>query len=560
MKNEIGNKPSEYFPDLPLGSTVDKNNITITQDPTKPGSVDVHVPIYDKDGNKTEEVIHLSGFKPNASLSGNTNPAKDAATKLEAAVSGLSDANRPTKYPQEIIDDTEILQNVKNEIATNPDKYFPNLPEGSHINKGDIVLTSNPSKPNGVDVQIPITLPNGIVETPTIHLDGFKPGTNKPTTPKPSKEMQQVIKDTIIANGNTLVKDKLEANPSLLDKIQSDLNNAVQTGDLANQLFDGLNANGHHSTVSFGKPEINADGDLQVPIIVDGWFDGKNFVDGHTETVVIPTLRPAKDPDTSKPITLPHGLSDVTVIPNSGNDGYQSLDSSSLTQQQITDIIKQEIANSFSPAGSIKPDQIHISNANSNIWDGTASLDVTVDNWVDADGNIVPSHSVTGITITGFKPAKTELKPNAEVKVPGFGPLSPETLVDSNGNIPADRKQQIITSILAQGLIQGLDPTASINDIEIVSYDPATSLAVIKVINHKGGKDGASVESIELGSVKISGFKPKYGFGQNENYLIWWLLIASSSLCLLVLIILLIIYARKCQKAYIDNYEQEMEF
>ncbi len=559
VKNEIGNKPSEYFPDLPSGSSIDKNNITITQDPSKPGSVDVNVPIYDADGNKTDEVIHLSGFKPNPTLSGNTNPAPDAAAKLEAAVSGLSDANRPTKYPSDVAADTEILQNVKNEIATNPNKYFPNLPDGAHINKGDIALVPDPTNPDGLNVSVPITLPNGIVETPTIHLDGFKPGRNEPTTTKPLNQMQQALQNSIIASGDTLVKDKLEADPSLLDKIQTDLNNAVQHGDLADQLFDGLNANGHTSTVSFGKPELNADGDIQVEITVDGWFNGKDYENGHVVPVVIPTVRPAKDPDTSKPIAMPHGLSDVTVVPNKDQNGFQSLDSSNMTSEQITDVIKQEIANSFNPAGAIKPDQIHINNANSNIWDGTSSLDITVDNWVDPDGNIVPSHPVNGLTISGFKPAQTALKPNAIVKVPGLSEYTPDTIVGPDGHVLPDVQKEILTQVLQSGVITGLDPSATVEDLEISSYDPNTGDIFITIKNNKAGKDGASVSQMQFGTIKLTGFYQENGFINGSNQ--WWIfaIIALNIILLLILLIILVIYSKKV-KTSIDELEAEENF
>ncbi len=271
IKDEIANHPDKYFPDLPPGVTIKPEDITITPNPTNPDGLDINVPITKPNGVVDTPVIHVDGFKPT-----NTNPSDHATTDLESTVPGLNPTLKPTTNPSNVSKDPTVLEDVKNEIANHPDKYFPNLPPNATIDKENITITEDPTNPNGVTITVPIKQPDGTVDKPTINIGGFEANPTDPIAPKPDAgtNLGTVVPEVGDNKGEHTVNQIIN-NPTVNQQIKDEI------AANPNNYFDGLPPGSHvdKNNITITPNPTKPNGiDINVPIIHD---------DGSKETPTI---------------------------------------------------------------------------------------------------------------------------------------------------------------------------------------------------------------------------------------------------------------------------------
>ncbi len=229
---------------------INKEDIVIRPDPSNPGGIIIDVPVTKPDGSIDKPTINIGGFKPaptptpapgpitpptpepqpqpepgpspapqpqpdpnpnpnpapNPGPTPNPNPqpgptptptpnpnpitpAPGAGQQIGGNApsnSPIKPDNRPGHTVDEVVNDETVHGQIKDDIVANQGTYFPNLPPESHIDKDNIVIKPNPSKPGEIIVEVPVTKPDGSVDKPTINIGGFKPSPNPEPAPSPN--------------------------------------------------------------------------------------------------------------------------------------------------------------------------------------------------------------------------------------------------------------------------------------------------------------------------------------------------------------------------------------
>ncbi len=172
IKDEIINNPGAYLPGV-TPDQVDKDTIVIEPNPSKPGEIIVEVPVTKPDGTVERPQITIP-VRPNPLPPVIVLPNAGEELGIHVPQVGVQ---KPNYTVDGIVSDSIIIDDIRDEIAMNPNRYFKDL-DGTII-KDNINVRPNPSNPGGIIIDIPVKRPNGTISHPEIHINGFKQNAEK---------------------------------------------------------------------------------------------------------------------------------------------------------------------------------------------------------------------------------------------------------------------------------------------------------------------------------------------------------------------------------------------
>ncbi len=445
------------------------------------------------------------------------NDGRIESRELVATINGFKQLTTHLEGADQLIDVPELKNVTRSELANSTILQNYNAAIAKAIYQANIIKDADP-KLTATDIRIThFDAATGMITFDIIHdkagaqgeiknpmtfdkilIGGFQTDAAASTNWKDAAQEELIKVVKTFSNG--LVVSQVQAQ---LDAITQQLNTQATDHTFVEALLSNANNWGRWAQVSFSNLRIQ-NRQLLIDAQVADWYNGVDFVN-QTKTFAI-------DLQGNTSITIPESgiglsayLGDIAISNNTADDTLHALDPTQ--QTQLEDNLKLAIAKHIQGLDeSVSLDDLTISQVRPNMWDGSAVVNITIPHWVDENGKEEPFHTVTDVTITGFRQPATNLDVSSALVVPTLKDTYPHEL--TNADTLSTHHQAIFDALMASGKLKDVNPEITANDVTFVFHEDTLQIDV--TIKHEmAGGEGHALDSLTLSHLPISGFKPE---------------------------------------------------